>query len=799
MPVQVVCPNPDCQASFSLAPGETRFRRCPQCGSELSAIADPGPGGPRDLPSEWAPRAWPSGLAEGATFAGRYRIIRQLGRGGMGAVYLAHDAHLDRPVALKVPLLFGDDDDFLRREARSAAGLHHPNICPIYDVGEHDGQPYLTMAYIDGTSLAEYLKQRAAPLDPAKAVRLARMLALALQQAHEAGVVHRDLKPSNIMLSRERRPFLMDFGLARRDDPEDSLRTRTGQAMGTPAYMPLEQFRGDVKAMGPRCDIYSLGVILFQLLTGRLPYVGTPASVLEQLLTTGPPAPSLLRPGLDPALEVVCLKAMAKAIEDRFDSMREFAAALGDVRDGLSTRPAADTAGEPAPVSGPVTGREPSPSRDRKPRPDPSESLRDDVESGRAGGRDRWLFAYSAALAAVALLGVVIYVATDKGTVTITGTDPAMVVRIDGDEIEIRRLGEPITIRTGIHRLFVTRGELLVKAESFEVRRGRENVLDVTYAPKAPPKTTEVARGEPDPKKSEETKGVASEPDKSKADLPKVATAPPPPGESEAKPVPLPTPPREVTSAATGMKLVLIEPGTFLMGSSKDEDSQAYDDEMPRHEVRISRAYYLGVTEVTQGQYRAITGESPSRFKGSDDLPVEQVSWHDAVRFCNALSAKEGLPAFYRVVGDSVRVPDWKGTGYRLPTEAEWEYACRAGSRTRHSFGDDAASLGEFAWFDGNSGNQTHPVGRKRANRFDVYDMHGNVWEWCWDGYEADYYRKSPTDDPPGPSQAPNRVIRGGGWINEPRRARSACRNRNAPENRDYYLGFRVARVQSDR
>jgi formylglycine-generating enzyme required for sulfatase activity len=254
---------------------------------------------------------------------------------------------------------------------------------------------------------------------------------------------------------------------------------------------------------------------------------------------------------------------------------------------------------------------------------------------------------------------------------------------------------------------------------------------------------------------------------------------------------------KEVTNSV-GMKLVLIPAGEFDMGAP-DSEKDAQDDEKPRHRVRITRPFYLGATEVTQGEYRAVTGQSPSSHKGSDDLPVEQVSWLDAVNYCNALSRKEGLPPFYRVDGQTVEVIDWNGRGYRLPTEAEWEYACRAGNPARYSFGDDASGLGEYAWYDDNSGNKTHPVGQKRANTFGLYDMHGNVWEWCWDGYSEKYDARSPVDDPRGPLGGAHRVIRGGSWSNYGRNCRSAYRYRVDPGIRSSHLGFRAARVSIER
>ena len=270
--------------------------------------------------------------------------------------------------------------------------------------------------------------------------------------------------------------------------------------------------------------------------------------------------------------------------------------------------------------------------------------------------------------------------------------------------------------------------------------------------------------------------------------------------------------PEFVTTRVGQIKLKRIPAGTFLMGSP-DEDEDAQKDEKPQHRVRITRPFYLGVYEVTQAQCEAVMGTTPSHFSATGDgkdkvagqatdrHPVEWVSWLDAVKFCNKLSEMEGRPAFYEIDGEMVRVPDWNRAGYRLPTEAEWEYACRANAPnvTRYSFGNDAAGLGEFAWYCGNSGDKTHPVGEKRPNALGLFDMHGNVWEWCWDRYGADYYKQSGEDNPTGPDGALSRVYRGGGWDYYPRDACSANRNKSSPGFRDRDLGFRLAQVQSVR
>jgi formylglycine-generating enzyme required for sulfatase activity len=178
-------------------------------------------------------------------------------------------------------------------------------------------------------------------------------------------------------------------------------------------------------------------------------------------------------------------------------------------------------------------------------------------------------------------------------------------------------------------------------------------------------------------------------------------------------------------------------------------------------------------------------------------LPVERVSWLDAVEFCNRLSETEKLTPCYRLNGDKVTVLG--GGGYRLPTEAEWEYACRAGNSTLWPFGDDPDMLGEYAWYDKDSAGKTHAAGQKRANSWGLHDMLGNVWEWCADGYDAKYYASSPPADPTGATEASVRVHRGGSWLSAPRYARSATRHGSAPGSRISPLGFRLARGQSGR
>ena len=253
-----------------------------------------------------------------------------------------------------------------------------------------------------------------------------------------------------------------------------------------------------------------------------------------------------------------------------------------------------------------------------------------------------------------------------------------------------------------------------------------------------------------------------------------------------------------VKTNSIGMKLALIPPGEFQMGSTEEEVARLLEEakrgnapewyiarlsgEAPKHRVKITKPFYLGLCELTQPEYERVMGDNPSPRGGDPSRPVERVTWDEAQEFCRKLGELPKEKA--------------KGSLHRLPTEAEWEYACRAGATSRYCFGDDASLLDSHAWWKSNSTGGPQPVGRLRPNAWGLFDMHGNVWEWCADWHAVDYYGKSPTDDPTGPESGSSRVKRGGGSRNNhPGDFRCACRNCVGPDARAGDRGFRVART----
>jgi tRNA A-37 threonylcarbamoyl transferase component Bud32 len=307
--MRLVCPH--CQNPIELVETSQGEVLCPSCGSTIRLE--------NTSTTAWSP-------SDGQRKLGKFELIERIGMGAFGTVYKARDSQLGRIVAIKVPRsgsLAGKEDlDRFMREARSVAQLRHPSIVSVYDVGQTDDLPYLVSEFVEGLTLADLLTAR--QRTPREAAELIAAVADTLQYAHDHGIVHRDVKPSNILLDKEGKPHLMDFGLAKRDAGEVTM-TLDGQVLGTPAYMSPEQAGGEGHKVDGRSDIYSLGVILYELLTGALPFQGSTRALLHQVQHEDPRQPRSVNKSVPRDLETICLKSMGKDPGQRYATAHELA------------------------------------------------------------------------------------------------------------------------------------------------------------------------------------------------------------------------------------------------------------------------------------------------------------------------------------------------------------------------------------------------------------------------------------------------------------------------------------------
>ncbi len=305
--MRVRCPH--CRSPLEIIPeASIAAVICPSCGSSLDGVNE-------TLIS----------IKPDRRLLGRFELIERVGQGYFGEVWRARDTDLRRTVAIKIPRTQDLTEEYRERflrEAKTTAQLRHPNIVPVHEVGRDEGTMFIVSDFIDGMTLAERIINNRP--DPRESAELCATLALALHHAHEAGVVHRDLKPSNVMLDRTNKPYLLDFGLAKQDAGEFSM-TATGDILGTPAYMSPEQARGESHLADRRSDIYSLGVVLYELLTGQRPFKGSTHMLLRAIQQIEPSPPSKLNRQLPRDLETICLKAMSKEPHRRYATALEMA------------------------------------------------------------------------------------------------------------------------------------------------------------------------------------------------------------------------------------------------------------------------------------------------------------------------------------------------------------------------------------------------------------------------------------------------------------------------------------------
>ena len=726
---------------------------------------------------------------------GRYRILKELGRGAMGAVYLAEDEQIQRKVALKVPKFpDGMSSELLERfyrEARAAGNLRHPGICPVYDVGEIDGQHFITMAYIEGRPLKS-LTESGRPQDITLVASIIQKIAEAMSVAHKQGVIHRDLKPANVMLEAEDQPVVMDFGLARRSVDNEEKLTQTGMVLGSPAYMSPEQVDSDNDRVGPPADIYTLGVIFYELLTGGLPFQGGLMSILRQISMDKPRPIVELRGDVGPFIQELCLKMLAKQVEDRPASMQDIAQQLSDWLEGQHV-----ARGEAATLalssnSVPPAMSEKSGKSDKQPGTTTDSKTSMTSSDSVNSGRNRKLLLLAGLGGALLLAAsLTFFVRLGKHDVKITLSDPSIQLSVDDEVINIVNGAETVRLSAGPHTLQLQAGSLSAMVDSFIVSKDGKTALQIVLAedrldvfsngrkinqdPLIPDGGQQLARTDTTPEiMVPGGAGLIGNPD-----APPPAVAPFDAAQAEAhqrawadylgEPI-------EITNSI-GMKLVVIPPGKFTMGTEETAIS-----------VTLTRSFRIGIHEVTLGQWKEVMGTEPwIEFNSQNlDIAAPYISWVDSVEFCRSLTERE------RSAGRLSA--DWE---YRLPTDAEWEFACRAGTETAYSFGDHWSLLDQHAWWKAKTGGQPQPVGGKLPNGWGLYDMHGNLWEWCNDVYVANVPGGiNPFANSMVNSETLDRVRRGGSWNSSDKPCRSSSRAPFETTRGPRDTGFRVVMSQ---
>jgi formylglycine-generating enzyme required for sulfatase activity/tRNA A-37 threonylcarbamoyl transferase component Bud32 len=858
----------------------------------------------------------PARVASDLGSIGAYRVCGELGRGGMGLVFAAVDTELAREVAIKVmrpERLHERSRARFVREAQALARVKHPNVVTVHAVvNPPDGVPYFVMELLRGLTLRHRLR-RDLRLPARDAARIAAAVADGLAAAHAVGLIHRDVKPSNIMLEpapHNTRPIVMDFGLAQINDDSQEL-TQEGMLAGTPSYMSPEQVR-DSHAVDHRTDVYSLGVVLYESITGVVPFEGTSQMVLRQVELEEPRPPRQLNDAVPRDLETICLKAMAKDPAKRYTTAKELAEDLRRWLRGepIRARPATNlerlwrwsrrnprvailtgtvaalllaiaigSSIAAARISATLEKLETERSAgvaarveallDTAPDAIPLaiDSLRHSPQLARTllqakldnGISDPVQRLHAAcALAELGdvrpdlIVGAIPEIPSSVGECTnivsalehadrptrdkilqahmLDLEDPALRARyatvqmhlgdVRGIEQVLQVRPNPIHRTTWIHSFNSWHGnlnqlpDLLDQLASSDAESGVCLALGLIDPHSLPPKTRELLAGW----------------------IRLFATAPEAGTHSAAGwtarrwGLEILQPGFEEHSSSgwfvnrTGMTMLQIPAGTSVMGDPDPAQAR------PLHRVTLSQPFFMADRETSVALFEQCRAEAdgvemdkpdPPERRAIDrdvsptgDHPVQNVTWTEAVLFCNWLSRREGRavcysraverrsvgPAEHRKPSNESERDDWvwnrQADGYRLPTEAEWEYACRAGTETMYYFGDDVDLL---PFYGVSSNNRVIPArrgGSLMPNAWGLFDMHGNVWEWCWDWFSQ--YSGDDETDPVGPVEpvarfGVKRVFRGGGIANYSGDPVSSARGMAAPAGVAYRnLGFRV-------
>lgn len=715
----------------------------------------------------------------------KYEIIEIIGKGGMANVYKAVQKNLNRPVALKIihQNLIHDTEFVSRfiREAQLSASLNHPNIVTVYDVGSVGSVHYMAMELLDGEDLHDKIK-RYKSIPEKKLTRWMIPIAHALHYIHEKDLIHRDIKSSNILITSEDRPVLMDFGIAHASD--GTKLTQSGAIIGTPEYMSPEQAQG--KSLDNRSDLYSLGIVMYECLAGKVPFKGdNPLTTIHQLINDIPPSLSTPNTGISKWLNSVVFKLLAKSPNDRFEHGNLLIQFLQDKKEVKVTA---------------VNKLKPSSKRPKIKQKKTKKSQDSSISSKKENTtikQIRWSIAVVAVFL-ISAIGISVYDTLkldlfnfDRQTSSNQLTkEEFQKIEKPASSISMQELKPKAEAKAPTKEVYLPKVKsnansvspptmVQVKEEKDDLSIDKPNAKPAITLIKEEKTTDDPEQAKdkilanresntnirkPIQKPSEKSatvSGKIANKNNTKTDKNNIIQVNNSNLEVEKKS------PTESYSILDKIDMAFIQCGNFQMGSNSGDS-----DESPMHSVTLN-SFHLSKYECSQALWEEIMGQNPSKYKGAD-RPVENVSWNDVQTFLRKLNQKTGKQ-------------------FRLPTEAEWEYAAHNGNKSRGYNYSGSADPNSVAWYSKNSNNQTNLIGQKQPNALGLFDMSGNVWEWCNDRYSSEYYKNSPSENPRGPSFGSKRTYRGGSFSDPAKECRVSFRSYDSPDYNSENIGFRLA------
>ena len=768
------------------------FKNCPHCSEEILITA-------RKCKhcGEWIDKTQkkepfvddliPAVIRE--TLSSKYQIECEIGKGGMATVYKAVQINLNRTVAIKVVhqnLVY--DEEFLQRfhrEAQLAASLTHNNIVHIYDEGSANNIHYMIMEYLEGKDLNSKIREKG-KLSIEETIELIIPISEALNYAHENGIVHRDIKSANILVTKDGRSVLTDFGIAHLDT--GTKLTQTGIIIGTPEYMSPEQAEG--KEIDGRSDLYSIGVVLYECLSGKVPFKGeSPLLTIYKILNEIHRPIREIESNVPEEMEELINSLLTKKIEDRISNGIELSNQLKRIKYKNVTLKQT--------FEKPLAKKEDIKKGKKeytKKQPVEEHKLNDRIKYQLDKNKKIVIWSGSLILVIIILLCLFQYLRNPSNLVVVPNIngktlaqanvllrENSLQLRIDNyvnspnmeDSIIVQqkpkensflKSGDTVDIVINIKQKLAGLKE---SGQTGEVRfsinpKDAIVFIDGKVAGSLNAKITEG---------SHTIKIIKENYDDYDENLYVKS------GQQIEKKIILIS--SNENANKNNSELVNVKGGEFKMGSVNGDS-----DESPSHKVKL-KSFMICKHECTVKEFQdfcAATNSKmpdPPRWGRNDNDPIVNVSWNDAISFCK-----------------------WKsfGTGkkYRLPTEAEWEFAARGGLLTKNYIFSGSNTLSEVAWNKNNSGGKAHPVAEKKPNELGLFDMSGNVWEWCSDYYDSTFYSQNNYLNPSGPKNGTAKVIRGGGGQGSPRfnenNYRLTIRGFGKPNQKTEWIGFRYLR-----